>query len=230
MRILTVTLAASLSLVLGCGGNEAIDGTGAVAGTGASGGDGGDFVPEPGCSSNAECADQPSATTCFEFGAEGPSTCGYLHVAVTECQVGIPGDECCSNDDCDGARCFLVSRLAVQCSATSGGDGRNLCIVDECQSDADCPAGLCTPDGYGEGRTCVPAACETDADCSQREGGLCTLLDLGCCEERIGGAPTRAPEIACAYPGDGCQSDADCPDGEYCVVREGRAVCSSSCP
>lgn len=215
MRISIVTFAASFSLALACGGDEVSDGG---------------FQPKPGCSSNAECADQPSATTCFEFGSEGPSTCGYLHVPVTECQVELPGDECCSNQDCDGARCFLVSRLAVQCSATSGGDGRNLCVVDDCESDADCPAGLCAPDGYGEGRTCVPAACKTDADCSQREGGVCAVLDLGCCDEVIGGAPTRTPEIACLYPGDGCQSDADCRGGEYCVVRAGRAVCSPSCP
>jgi hypothetical protein len=103
--------------------------------------------------------------------------------------------------------------------------------VNACSADADCSDGeVCAPEGLRDARGCIPAACRTDADCGEAPGGRCTLLDLGCCAVAVGGGPARAPALVCAYPGDGCQADADCAGGASCVAREGRAVCSASCP
>jgi hypothetical protein len=76
----------------------------------------------------------------------------------------------------------------------------------------------------------MPAACARDEDCNAEPGGACALLALGCCRTQIGGAPNRESEIACVYPSDGCQQDEDCATGQYCVVLDGRAQCSASCP
>jgi hypothetical protein len=79
-------------------------------------------------------------------------------------------------------------------------------------------------------RGCIPAACRSDDDCTEHDGGLCELLDLDCCPAGSGAAVERRPELACVYPGFGCQRDSDCADGDSCVVRDGRAECSATCP
>jgi hypothetical protein len=148
---------------------------------------------------------------------------------VVECGITSAENECCSNGDCAAGQCFAIESQPVDCSATAGFDSSNVCRTDECDTDQDCPEGLCAPVGYGPGRACVPATCLRDDDCSAEPGGVCALLDLGCCQYVSGGAPRRAARITCVYPSDGCQADVDCGAGEHCIVRD-RAVCATSCP
>jgi hypothetical protein len=216
----------------GAGGNA-----GAGTGGGGAGGDGnagtsgtGAFTPDQGCRSDGNCAGHRRGGTCFRFEGDGPGVCGRSIEPVTECTVDTPSNDCCSSDECGGARCFAVLREPVQCSSTGGFDVANQCVRDTCQSDDDCAEGLCSPEGLGIGRACVPAACRSDADCKAEAGGVCAYFELGCCTTELGGAPARSPEIACVYPSSGCQADTDCPNGEHCVIRNGRAECSSSCP
>jgi len=123
-----------------------------------------------------------------------------------------------------------VIELAGACGGTAGGIQRNVCVHDACSSDAECAADeACAPNGRSEVQGCIPAACRRDEDCTEHEGGQCELLDLDCCPTETGDGIERRPELACVYPGFGCQRDSDCPDGQSCVVRDGRAECSASC-
>jgi hypothetical protein len=92
-------------------------------------------------------------------------------------------DECCSSAECAEGRCFRVNIWAseVKRECDMGGAGSwDLCIIDECESDQDCPGGLCTPPGYGEQRVCLAAGCARDEDCTAEPGGACALLALSC--------------------------------------------------
>ena len=240
-------LAIVSGLALGCSGqagdSSSTSGAGGTAGAGAGNGGGGgsssagtagarSFTPDPGCRSSSDCPDLNP--TCFRFG-DGPGVCRSPSEPVTVCEQRsqLP-NECCPGSECSEGQCFTIQRAALQCSPSAGFDQQNVCVVDECGSDADCAGGFCTPAGFAPGRSCVPAACSRDEDCSAEPGGACVYLDLGCCEGRVGGAPTRDASIACVYPSDGCQRDSvlgsDCASGEYCVVREGRARCTATCP
>jgi hypothetical protein len=223
----------------GGGGNAGTSGNGSTGGAGSAGVGGGgnagtggtrSFTPDQGCLSDQGCAGDQRGSTCFRFGDDGPGTCGRTTTPVTECATDAPSNECCSSDECTDARCFSVMTQPVQCSATGGFDVVNECVSDTCATDDDCPSGVCSPEGLGNGRACIPAHCEKDSDCDDQAGGVCTYFDLGCCATQVGGAPTRARELVCVYPSSGCQADSDCPDGEYCVVRDGRAECSATCP
>jgi hypothetical protein len=235
-----------IALALGCSGRtedgSSTSGAGGAAGpTAGNGGEGGSpsggtagtrsFTPDHGCRSSSDCPD--STPSCFRFG-DGPGVCRSPSEPVTVCEQHSRPNECCPGSECSEGQCFTVTRAQLQCSLSAGFDQRNECVVDECDSDADCAGGFCTPAGFAPGRSCVPAACSRDEDCTAEPGGACVYLDLGCCESRVGGAPTRDASIACVYPSDGCQLDSllgsDCASGEHCVVREGRARCAATCP
>ncbi|HEX3850568.1 MAG TPA: hypothetical protein VHW01_06350 [Polyangiaceae bacterium] len=103
------------------------------------------------------------------------------------------------------------------------------CVSDECTSDGDCKSGeLCTPPGLRTVRQCMPASCRRDSDCTAEAGGACVVFGGACCFNTMGPGTFRPEQLACAYPSDGCQSDADC-TGASCVVSDGRAHCASKC-
>jgi hypothetical protein len=151
---------------------------------------------------------------------------------VTSCTGNNPRNQCCATSDCaakSGGLCFTITSQPVQCSSTAGVDVYNTCVTDGCASDTDCTTGqLCTPAGFGLGRTCIAADCRSDADCTAEAGGACVLLELGCCTPQIGGNTFRKTQLACTYPSNGCQKDADCPGG-FCTISDGRARCSTTC-
>jgi hypothetical protein len=230
-----------LGLAVGCsqsGADASPDGAGGDSGRDAAtpspdgaGGDSGTdaatrFAVHGGCESDGDC---PAGATCARFGASGPGACVTPSAQVTSCTGSNPRNQCCATADCAAGSCFSVTSQPVQCSSTAGVDGYNACVADACAGDADCAAQqLCTPLGYGLARTCIDAGCRSDADCSAESGGACVLLELGCCEPRIGGNTLRKTQLACAYPSNGCQTDADCPGGS-CTVTAGRASCSTDC-
>jgi hypothetical protein len=230
--------------LLGCSGqaDEGSSTSGGGGGAGSSAGNAGDggspsggtagtrsFTPDPGCRSSSDCPESNPPSSCFRFG-DGPGVCRRPSEPVSVCEPHSLENECCPGSDCSEGQCFTIATQPLQCSSTAGVDQQNVCVVDECDSDADCAGGFCTPAGFAPGRSCVTAACSRDADCSAEPGGACALLALGCCGYRIGGGPERDASIACVYPSDGCQLDSDCASGEYCVVRAGRARCVANCP
>jgi hypothetical protein len=226
LRAIVLGLLSGSTLVTACSDPSVV----AQGASGAAGADGGtpdtrSFTPDHGRRSSSECGE----LTCLRFG-DGPGVCRTPTEPATECSFGGSRNECCESSDCGEGQCFAVTTPALLCSATAGADTWNQCRVDECSLDDDCPDGLCTPLGFGSGRSCMPAACVRDEDCGAEPGGACALLALGCCRTQIGGAPHRETEIACVYPSDGCQRDEDCATGQYCVVLDGRAQCSASCP
>jgi hypothetical protein len=97
----------------------------------------------------------------------------------------------------------------------------NLCVADQCKTDADCvknsaPA-ICAPAGAfsSPGRACLNAWCKTDADCTAKAGGACLLIGNNpCCKY------PQPDGLGCVYPGD-CTKDADCPMGDACHIDTG---------
>ena len=117
----------------------------------------------------------------------------------------------------------------TECGKDGGGSSHNVCVQDECASDDDCAGGACTPDGFDIARHCIAAGCHSDADCTDEPGGVCLILEGGCCRWRTEDTirrRKRPKQLACAYPSDGCQTDADCVYGSLnCVAEAGRAHC-----
>jgi hypothetical protein len=231
-------LIAVLSGALGCSQNgtkASADGSWAGAGGGSPAGAGGGagaagasgFVADRGCQSAGDCTS--GGATCARFGASGPGACVTPTAQVTSCPGSNPRNQCCATSDCAAGSCFTVTSQPVQCSSTAGVDVYNACVADGCAADTDCTTGqLCTPPGFGLARACIAASCRSDADCTAETGGACLLLELNCCTPRIGGNTFRSTQLACAYPSDGCQKDADCPGG-FCTISGGRARCTTDC-
>jgi len=222
--LLLAQLIAVVYSTLGCSNGSNASGDGSPDGAGGDAGAG--FVANRGCQSGGDCA---SGAACVRFGDNGPGTCVTPTAAVTSCPGSNPRNQCCATSDCAAGSCFSVTSQPVQCSSTAGVDVYNACVADGCAADADCATGqLCTPPGFGLARSCIAAGCRSDADCTAQAGGACVLLELGCCTPRIGGNTFRSTQLACAYPSDGCQKDADCPGG-FCTISGGRASCSTDC-
>lgn len=218
---------AVLSLILvACSGSSDGESDAGGAGGGSGGGDGSTmFEAQPPCESDADCAGKK----CLHFGASGPSICRPEPMAPLACDAGQQS-ACCSDAACGDGRCVALVTSPVQCSATAGFDVHNECVTDACASNDDCSIErACTPAGFDSARSCIPADCRTDGDCTAEPGGACVVLEGGCCVVAIGGGPSRVVRLACAYPSDGCQSDADCDEGSWCSGSDGRAHCSTEC-
>jgi hypothetical protein len=214
------------------GAKGGVDGVGgAVVGTAGTGGQANrkPFVAPHGCSTDADC----TSGACRRFGKDGPGRCLGSAPSITQCAGGAGSDvapqECCSNDDCAVGRCVAITSSPITCSLTAGFDTRNRCVVDKCQSDADCPVdNVCTPEGFDSARGCISSTCHSDADCKAEPDGVCAVLALGCCRDVA--YASRGTQLGCVYPSDGCEADNDCASRESCVVTAGRAHCSASCP
>jgi hypothetical protein len=92
----------------------------------------------------------------------------------------------------------------------SGGSYFSECAVDECGSDADCPAfgglkAVCACNfGVGPRNSCIYGDCTSDADCGA--GKYCSLSDDRC---------TSA--FHCHTAADTCADDSDCPPPIYAL-------------
>lgn len=163
------------------------------------------------CDEDADCE---AGSHCREITAGGYRVCVAPIVEVTECTGGMK-EECCSTADCDAGSCLHWPEPAY-CGGAMPME-QNRCMTDGCASDADCSSsglytGVCVEAGmFGHlVKTCVSVLCRTDRDCDDKPGGRCAPVSNPCC-----GQPTT---LACNYPGEGCQTSADCPSG-YCDVR-----------
>jgi hypothetical protein len=187
-------------------------------------------TPSLGCRSAADCSFGDCVTISDGFKACSVEPTGLAKDAGTSAP-----NECDTAHPCQIGACYTLSVAATnQCSA-GGFDLRNLCLSDECTTDADCSGGaLCMPPGVAgtsqltsaPQRLCLPAACEAGADCTAQSGGVCSLVREQCAPPNVGFGVFRGAEVACIYP-TGCTQASDCPNGYYCGVVDGAAVCVS---
>lgn len=171
------------------------------------------------CDTNADCP----GGTCVEIVAGGYRVCLDPPMSATRCDR--PGeDQCCTSASCPhGTLCFLgpvhpICSGVVQLPA-------NECAADECTHDSDCAPGICVAAGIlAPVATCLDATCRHDGDCTAEVGGACILARDPCCALPVA--------LVCAYPSDGCATNADCTFG-HCEVVTGRARCvpgGPACP
>jgi hypothetical protein len=132
-------------------------------------------------------------------------------------------DQCCDSSECINGRCF-PGPFGPYCGGILP-PGNNLCAVDECQVESDCPTPppsylyVCAP-AMTMGspvRSCVLSTCRTDADCSAEPGGVCGPVQTACCSGPVG--------LYCSYPSDGCLRPSDCQGNSHCAIDGTRARC-----
>ena len=176
------------------------------------------------CTSDSDCP----GGTCVPLTPGGWSVCATPQPEATTC-APLPGNQCCKSSDCTGSGNPSCYPTQVDCSPLPPNPG-NVCIADECQSDADCTGGhsICTPANvFGvPKRLCLSAYCRTNADCTLKNGGICRLLDAECCSIPAG--------LACVYHGD-CSPVTKCSGtSQQCVVNtatsESECVKIQGCP
>lgn len=187
-------------------------------------------TPSLGCRSASGCSSGDCVPISDGFSACALEQPGLLADAGTSAR-----NECDTATPCSTGTCYTLGVAATDQCAPGGFDVRNLCLSDECSRDADCPnGGSCMPPGVvgtsqltnAPQRVCLPAACKVDADCTARPGGVCGLVQAQCTGASVGLWGFRGGEVACVYP-DGCTQLGDCPNGHYCGVVDGAAVCLS---
>ncbi|MEZ4446180.1 MAG: ferritin-like domain-containing protein [Polyangiaceae bacterium] len=176
------------------------------------------LLPAAACSSNdpgVPCSD--STPVLIGSADSGYATCGegYVHRRVaTTCPAVAPRNNVC--DDGSGAPACTTD---TDCTARPNGfcdiDFSGLCTCSYgCTEDAECGDGaicLC-----GETASyCVAASCRSDQEC---EGDLL-------CTEYVSEPGCGGIAFACQSPEDTCQTNADCPSGEECTIRNGARIC-----
>ena len=196
-------------------------GTGAVPGT-----------PTLGCRTASDCsASDGRAVDCVAITSDFRA-CAIAPPAPATAATN-ERDECGPERPCAAGECYSLSVAATNQCAPGGFDVYNVCVRDECTSDAECAGGgFCTPSGVAgtrqiasyPARHCVPAACRQSADCTAKPGGVCALLREGC--SPLGSEPWgfSGAQLACVYP-DGCTESSDCPGSHSCSMVDGAAVC-----
>jgi len=151
-----------------------------------------------------ECSDCPDCTETCNDGymcvCRNDRPCqGSNHLACGICKNHVCNEpECCSDDDCKGAKCI---------------DGK----CGECQVDADCTGTACSTCSTG---SCIDPECCTDTDCLSNE--YCTqahICVVGCNEDSDcpNGSQLQCSECqsnTCTDPE--CCSDIDCKQDQYC--------------
>ena len=171
----------------------------------------------------------PSAAKSFREATASAST---AHRKPPNPAPILPTTNATPRDLARAGKCYKVLQFAPPgACGVGGGFWLNACRSDACESDSDCPNGICGPAGLTADaefsgswtRQCFQAACRTNADCTEHAGGVCTLAGDSCAQVD---APFRPPVFACVYP-DGCISVRDCPIGLR-VVTNGSAVCVAS--
>jgi hypothetical protein len=142
-----------------------------------------------------------------------------LHRAMAETCTGTPpmgnpipdpSGECMQDADCvagDNGRCVWPF------------GGSNVCMYDECFSDADCGGvAVCAcriDESFGFNR-CFQGNCRVDADCP---GGYCSPSGVHIYSSCMTGISAGSIGFFCHTPEDECIDDADCgmPDAAACL-------------
>lgn len=247
MHLRSGVLGVVLTTVIGCGGH---DGGGESRGGGTPVDAGADAAPYlaglrvPAGTRISRTRFEPAAgdcegaSDCAVAGAEAACTAlssGY-RVCVPEARLATEPSASPTVDACDATRpcgvgaCYEALRFpSGQCGLGGAGE-QNLCLADACQSDDDCPGGICGPSGLtsnelhvgGGARECFRADCLSDADCRLEAGGVCAFVADSCGSPLVGRG-FRSAQMACVYPG-GCHRDSEC-GGGACSIVDGTAVC-----
>jgi hypothetical protein len=168
---------------------------------------------------------------CAQLVPNGFRICVVRDVVATQPATGGGPHECDGAHPCAQGRCYAILAFPSGVCGLGGASPGNLCLADQCASDADCAGGeICGPAGLssdssesgGAARECFKASCHGNADCTARPGGVCAFV-AGHCARYV---TFVRGEVACIYP-DGCASSADCCGGTCgtCQVVDGEGVC-----
>lgn len=140
---------------------------------------------------------------------------GGLWCALAGCSspAAVPeaGDGCASMADCVGP-----NRLACL---------DKTCQLIGCEAPADCPAGSTCVD-----KICDEPQCVVPTDCAGTEAcweGLCVQGLCGDRQDCEAGEVCLGTPPQCVAPPQHCQSDAECPVGQGCILS--RQTCFSTC-
>ena len=202
------------------------------------------------CSTAADC---PGGFICLRGLCEEAEGCvtNADCLVGTVCQAGtcvssgeIPDTECTTTTDCpEGLLCQFGRCVPDRCIADNDCPGDQRCLSGECiDGSLPLPGGCstdsdCDIDEQCVAQLCIPRQCRTSRDCGRDETcirGFCAPIDipidlpecttdddcplflpsclLGICVPNIPGLP------------EGCQTDAQCPDDQSCVL----SVCINS--
>jgi hypothetical protein len=189
------------------------------------------------CITDAECSDDPSASTCSQIGDCIPCAVDF------DCSLIAGRNACLQNQGCvectNDASCAGNVRGPV-CKVSNGGEAAgdaptNTCV--ECTSKSDCPS----PDASRcDNNQCVP--CATDFDCANVDstpnatGGTqlnvcdagrcveCTVAQQQSCGANVCDSLSQQCSdrpISSADLCDSCVSDSECGMGSRCVEESG---------
>lgn len=222
-----------LGLTTGCGGKAEVGHDGSTGGTAgnntggsnAQAGAAGSQAPSQSgdCTLGSAADACPDGSECVEMVPGGFRVCANKPPEATTCHH--PMDECCESADCTQGACYSKHLAPVFESCEFG--TYNVCAVDACQEDRDCPEhAVCVPAGiFGKAiRRCLPASCRTDSDCTAQKGGICAPVQAACCNDFAA--------LLCVYPENGCRSHKDCPEDRACKAdgKNGVGICSDPIP
>lgn len=185
------------------GGGSASTGQGGFGDVGGAGVGGAFDYDLSECDTDAECP----GGECVDLHG-GYRVCKYPVVEATAC-LDPSNDECA----CNALTCANPAKcLEAPLTSTCGGAQPlqyNVCAVDECSVDAECPTGtFCAPAGTVGNKInfCMTAQCS--GICGQESPRPCALVRDPCCQNPVG--------FYC-IPKGGCRTNQDCPDG-HCAV------------
>jgi hypothetical protein len=217
-------------------GGDAIASGGASDGGDAQPGDVGALGLGPTClqSDAVDCSEGPEACAtdqlCLVNALDGCRHCTPRPLEAESCPDDDRGiSECCATSECAAGTCLASVRYVTGQCGGGGADLLNRCLVDACQSDADCGQdAVCAWSGDREElHLCLPAFCRSNADCDEEPGGRCVWTGGECVRGTSSQGPRLRQQLACAYPGTGCRQGSDCGANENCVVRGARTECSA---
>ena len=152
------------------------------------------------CPSGKVCAPSgQNAGTCVECNSSADCSAGVCDVTSNTCVACVSAADCddgdsCTNNPCNTAThtCGLISDIVCPSGKVCAPSGQNAGTCVECNSSADCSAGVCDVTS----NTCV--ACVSAADCD--DGDPCT------------NNPCNTATHTC-----GLISDVLCPSGRFCA-------------
>lgn len=220
-------------LLLACGDDGGVGGTGAggSGGSGGSGAGGSGAGPAGGGGAGASAAGGGGAGASGGGGAGGEGgnaldlsecdsnadcpngtcvnlngsyrVCQFPPVPATDCS-GSKLDTCCSADDCPREQDCFATPITPFCGGIKL-EPHNECAGDQCQADADCgDASICAPAGTVGNKVKMCLAAACTGICGQESLSPCALMRDPCCGNPVG--------FYCAFE---CHTDEECPDG-YC--------------
>ncbi len=183
------------------------------------------------CDGSGGCVDPPPPPPPPPVCTPNPCPTGQTCCPDNQCRTNCCSVACDDDGDCNaGKTCQDAGQCSASCVTCVGGVG--------CNSDADCPGGVCQ--GAGNcGSSCCPVTCNSNSDCgagkSCSDAGTCSssCVDNPCPSGQVRcGAICKTPTCSgagdCAVPTPTCQNPGTCTS--ICVTCSGaQPDCAATC-